>query len=256
MTAGGRGSGARRRVASDEARETLLGWLWTGGRRARRPRTPPEATNAECISGPKTVSNESSDQRVRGRAAARPDDLRLGPRRSAMRIQALTPDCSDVSVCSIRSGVLAAELGLRALLLGLRGLLGLAFIGRGIGRGIGPVTRFVAEERVVFPILGGPGNRGREGQPGGLVGWSGAVLQERVVLRPGVLEDLAGEGFEGRPPLALLASRDVGRRTGPGRDQLADDHVLLQADQVVLGAVDGRLGQHPGRLLEGRRGKE
>ena len=71
-----------------------------------------------------------------------------------------------------------------------------------------------------------------------------------------VFERLAGEGLEGRPALALLAGRDVRRRARPGRDELADDDVLLEADQVVLGAVDGGLGQHPGRLLEGRRGEE
>ena len=43
---------------------------------------------------------------------------------------------------------------------------------------------------------------------------------------------------------------------GPGRDELADDHVLLQAEQVVLGAVDRRLGEHPRRLLEAGRRQE
>ena len=39
-----------------------------------------------------------------------------------------------------------------------------------------------------------------------------------------------------------------------GGDQVAEDHVLLQADQVVDLARQGRLGQHLGRLLEaGRR---
>ena len=73
---------------------------------------------------------------------------------------------------------------------------------------------------------------------------------------PEVLERLAGEGLEGRPALALLAGRHVRRRARPGRDELADDDVLLEPDQVVLGAVDGGLGEHPGRLLEGRRGEE
>ena len=83
------------------------------------------------------------------------------------------------------------------------------------------------------------------------------VLEERVVLGLAeAFEGLAGEGLEGRLALALLAGRDVGRRPGPGRDELADDDVLLEPDQVVLGAVDGRLGEHPGRLLEGRRGEE
>ena len=49
------------------------------------------------------------------------------------------------------------------------------------------------------------------------------------------------------PPVLLPA--------GPGRDQLSDNDVLLQTNQLVLPALDGRLGKHPGRLLEGRRGK-
>jgi len=36
-----------------------------------------------------------------------------------------------------------------------------------------------------------------------------------------------------------LERRDVGRRTSCG-DELADDDVLLEADQMILGAVDGR----------------
>ena len=54
---------------------------------------------------------------------------------------------------------------------------------------------------------------------------------------------------------SLRAAR-FARSAGAGRDELADDDVLLEADQVVLGAVDGGLGEHPGRLLEGRRGEE
>ena len=42
---------------------------------------------------------------------------------------------------------------------------------------------------------------------------------------------------------------------GPGRDQLTDDDVLLQTNQLVLPALDGRLCKHPGRFLEGCRGK-
>ena len=102
------------------------------------------------------------------------------------------------------------------------------------------------------------GDGGREREIGRLVvrGAGLAVLEERVVLAAEVVEGLAGEGLEGRPPLALLARGDVRRRARPGRDELADDDVLLEADQVVLGAVDGGLGEHPGRLLEGRRGEE
>jgi hypothetical protein len=40
------------------------------------------------------------------------------------------------------------------------------------------------------------------------------------------------------------------REAGAGRDQVAEDHVLLQADQVVDLAGQGRLGEHLGRLLE------
>ena len=40
---------------------------------------------------------------------------------------------------------------------------------------------------------------------------------------------------------------------GPGGDQLADDDVLLQPDELVAPALDGRLGEHPGGLLEGSR---
>src|SRR6478735_6855377 len=82
------------------------------------------------------------------------------------------------------------------------------------------------------------------------------VLEERVELATEVFERLAGKGLEGRSPLALLARCHVRRRTRPGRDELADDDVLLEADQVVLGAVDGALGEHPGGLLERRRREE
>src|SRR5262245_20247903 len=45
----------------------------------------------------------------------------------------------------------------------------------------------------------------------------------------------------------------VARQSGPGWDQLADDHVLLQPEQRVRLGVDGRVGQYPGGLLEGGR---
>src|SRR5215831_10155520 len=46
----------------------------------------------------------------------------------------------------------------------------------------------------------------------------------------------------------------VPEHSGAGRDQLADDDVLLQAQQRVRLGVDGGVGEHPGRLLErGRR---
>src|SRR6476620_11496213 len=40
---------------------------------------------------------------------------------------------------------------------------------------------------------------------------------------------------------------------GTGRDELADDHVLLQTLQLVAAAVDRRIGQHSRGLLERRR---
>src|SRR5882757_10708432 len=43
--------------------------------------------------------------------------------------------------------------------------------------------------------------------------------------------------------------------TGTGRDELADDDVLLQTDQRVALGLDGRVGEHPRRLLERRRGQ-
>src|SRR5262245_10618010 len=47
----------------------------------------------------------------------------------------------------------------------------------------------------------------------------------------------------------------VARQAGPGRDQLAYDHVLLKPEQRVRLGIDGRIGQHPGGLLEGGRGQ-
>src|SRR5215468_9360146 len=47
----------------------------------------------------------------------------------------------------------------------------------------------------------------------------------------------------------------VPEHSGAGRDQLADDHVLLQAQQRVRLGVDGGVGEHPGRLLERGRGQ-
>src|SRR6185369_16142308 len=46
------------------------------------------------------------------------------------------------------------------------------------------------------------------------------------------------------PNVAVLADA----RTG--RDELADDDVLLEADQRVAARVDRRVGDHPGGLLE------
>src|SRR5262245_40100082 len=43
---------------------------------------------------------------------------------------------------------------------------------------------------------------------------------------------------------------------GAGRNQPADDHVLLEAIERIGLAVDGGVGQHTGGLLEGGRGDE
>src|SRR6266852_2415260 len=51
----------------------------------------------------------------------------------------------------------------------------------------------------------------------------------------------------------LLAQLLVVVEAGPGGDQLADDHVLLQATEPVDLSRDRRLGKDTGRLLEGCR---
>src|SRR5215212_2881834 len=45
----------------------------------------------------------------------------------------------------------------------------------------------------------------------------------------------------------------VAIQTGAGRDQLAQDHVLLEPDQRIRLALDSSVGQHLGGLLEGGR---
>ena len=79
----------------------------------------------------------------------------------------------------------------------------------------------------------------------------------------------AGPGAATGQPLArvdvrILAGVEVHRRvvrgvgddlavpvdTGTGRDQLADDDVLLETTQAVVLALDRGLGQHTRRLLE------
>src|SRR5262252_5034475 len=76
--------------------------------------------------------------------------------------------------------------------------------------------------------------RARVAQPVGEIGIGRVEGQRLVVGRVGL--DLA-----------------VPRHAGPGRDELADDHVLLEPDQPVLSALDGGLGENTGRLLERRR---
>src|SRR5579859_1547771 len=54
----------------------------------------------------------------------------------------------------------------------------------------------------------------------------------------------------------LRLADHVIRKAGAGRNQAPDDHVLLEAAQLVALAHDRRLGQHAGRLLERRRRDE
>src|SRR4029079_14313072 len=54
----------------------------------------------------------------------------------------------------------------------------------------------------------------------------------------------------------LDRDRAVLAQSGRGRDQLADDDVLLQADQVVGLALERRIGEHLGGLLERARREE
>ena len=60
----------------------------------------------------------------------------------------------------------------------------------------------------------------------------------------------------GRGPWRRDLAQPFHHRAGAGRDQTADDHVLLQALQAVDLAVDRRLGEDAGGLLERRRGDE
>src|SRR6185369_10734493 len=77
------------------------------------------------------------------------------------------------------------------------------------------------------------------------------TLAEGVVLRFGVGARREGRraGVVGR----LDPDVPVHLHAGAGRDELADDDVLLQAQERVRLSVDGRVGEHPGGLLEGGR---
>src|SRR4029453_8275996 len=71
--------------------------------------------------------------------------------------------------------------------------------------------------------------------------------------------DLLERGQQGLALVGLLrhpfggpdVDRAVPLQPGGGRDQLPDDHVLLQAQQAVDLALDRGVGQHLRRLLEG-----
>ena len=80
------------------------------------------------------------------------------------------------------------------------------------------VVRVVAvEERVelgVVVVAAAAGDRRRQGEAGRVVVGRPVSPSSRNGLYSvaEVVERLAGEGLEGRPALALLAGRDVGRR--------------------------------------------
>src|SRR5262245_39776268 len=63
--------------------------------------------------------------------------------------------------------------------------------------------------------------------------------------------------LRGDPLGALLLAQSLALlQTSAGRDELADDDVLLEAAQVIGRAGDRRLGEHARGLLEGRRRQE
>src|SRR3954471_6678733 len=74
---------------------------------------------------------------------------------------------------------------------------------------------------------------------------------EVVALEQADVVDAAGERL-GR----LDLDRAVALEPGGGRDQLADDHVLLQAREAVDLALERRVREHLGGLLEGGRREE
>src|SRR5205814_8103986 len=79
-----------------------------------------------------------------------------------------------------------------------------------------------------------------------------ADLLERLEQRRVLLgEELARDRLGGAD-VDLAIALEAGRR----RDQLADDHVLLQAEQTVDLALDRSVREHLRRLLEGGSGEE
>ena len=58
-----------------------------------------------------------------------------------------------------------------------------------------------------------------------------------------------GEGFEGFGPDADFRVVDVAE-AGAGGNQVAEDHVLLEADEVIGAAGEGRFGEHLRGFLE------
>ena len=111
------------------------------------------------------------------------------------------------------------------------------------------------DDRVAVGVLGRRGRAQPAGVDGGVEGVLadplahvtqpvGQVLGVRLAGAHGPEGHRLGVGhLEADVPVVLHA------RTG--RDELADDDVLLEPEELVAAALDGRLGQHPRRLLEG-----
>src|SRR5437867_355667 len=85
-------------------------------------------------------------------------------------------------------------------------------------------------------------------------------LLDRTGLQPLLqtrrLDPLGDDLLHGRRPVGGDLQPAVDLHAGPGRNQAAHDHVLLQPAQVIDPARDRRLGQDAGRLLEGGRRDE
>src|SRR5690606_19076808 len=109
---------------------------------------------------------------------------------------------------------------------------------RGVGLKPNPTTRSL--------LFVGRGCRPERRQP---LGW---VLGKVVVLDAAYAlgEEAAKTGHCGGARKRRLQLLVLGR-TRAGGDQLSDDHVLLQTSHEVGARLDGGIGEHPRRLLEG-----
>ena len=104
---------------------------------------------------------------------------------------------------------------------------------------------------------------------GGLIGYSSSSASMTVCPRlashcagsagrasSSLPDPRAGRRGTGRAPMTTVASGSDGWidwylvAARPGGDQLADDDILLEAPHEVRLALERRLGEHPGRLLE------
>src|SRR5918997_7194641 len=92
--------------------------------------------------------------------------------------------------------------------------------------------------------------RHQKGQPPAGKGW-GLPVDSRLARCYIELVDLPS-----LVPLDSDGELPVAGQAGGRWDELADDHVLLQAGEAILLALDCRVGEDAGRLLEGGRGEE